>query len=349
MNFASDNWAGATPEVSAALARCGGGFAPSYGGDAASLAVTQAFREVFEHPGLEVWFTATGTASNTLALAGAARVGGLVFCSEDAHIHTDEWGAAEQMTGGMKLVPLPHDCGLLAPEVFGAALAHHTAHGRRARPVALSLTQASECGTAYPVERLRALTAIARTQDLVVQMDGARFANAVAASGATPAELTWRAGVDILSFGGTKNGCWAAEAMVVFAPEKFRDLGPLRQRAGQTFSKSRFVAAQFEAYLADGNWLRWAAHANAMAAKLQAGITASGRARVSWPTDINQVFAVLRAEAVERVRAAGGSLHEWSVPWLKAEQQPGPDEVPVRLVTSWATTKAEVERFIELL
>jgi threonine aldolase len=171
----------------------------------------------------------------------------------------------------------------------------------------------------------------------------------VAATGATPAELTWRAGVDFLSFGGTKNGCWAAEAIVVFAPEKLRDLEARRQRAGQTFSKARFVAAQFEAYLTDGNWLRWAGHANAMAERLRAGLRASGRARLAWESAANEVFAVVPAEVLAAVRGAGGAMHEWPAEAAPEEQRPGDGEVLVRMVTSWASSAEEVDRFLRLL
>ena len=184
---------------------------------------------------------------------------------------------------------------------------------------------------------------------LAVHLDGARFANAVAASGATPAALTWKAGIDAMSFGGTKNGCWAAEAIVVFAPEKLDDLAARRQRAGQTFSKARFVAAQFDAYLADGNWLRWATHANALAAVLRDGIARSNRARLGWESTANEVFAVVRKDALAAIRAAGGFAHEWSDESVAPDLRPGPDETLIRLVTSWANTTDEVERLLEML
>ena len=342
MNFASDNWAGAIPAVMAALARHNDGFAAAYGSDEVTRAVTHKFCELFETE-VEVWFTATGTGSNSLALAAAARPGGLVLCSAEAHIHNDEWGATEFQSGGMKLVPMPHARGLVTQDGLAATLARFPEGTRAGVPVALSLTQASECGTVYPVAEVRALSAMARTRGLVVHMDGARFGNAVAALGASPAEITWRAGVDILSFGATKNGCLAAEAIVVFAPEKFSDIAARRQRAGHTLSKARFVAAQFEGYFEDGNWLRTAAYANAMAGRLQAGIAASGTARLGWTTESNEVFAVLPKATTARVRAAGGSLYEWPAEAL------GPGEEMVRLVTSWLTRSEEVERFLGML
>lgn len=341
VNFASDNWAGATPEVMAALARHNDGYSPAYGGDPLSLGVRERFSRLFERE-VEVWFTATGTASNSLGLAALSRPGGVVFCGEDAHIHTDESGATEFQSGGMKLAPVASPLGLIDPQALVAALGKHSPGGRSV-PLALSLTNATEWGTVYSVAQVAELATIARDGGLKVHMDGARFGNAVAALGVTPAELTWKAGVDFLSFGATKNGCWAAEAIVVFTPGLLGDFEPRRQRAGHTFSKARFVAAQFEGYLEDGNWLRRAGHANAMSDQLRAGIRASGVARLGWENTANEVFAVISKAALGRVRAAGGAAHEWPSEGLTA------DEVQVRLVTSWATTEADVDGFLGLL
>jgi threonine aldolase len=347
MIFASDNWAGATPEVMAAIAAANVGYAPSYGSDPVSARVKQALAEVFEHE-VEVWFTGTGTASNALALAAAARPGGMVLCSGDAHVLNDEWGAAEHQSGGLRLVPLAHEDGLIDEAALTEMIARFPPGNRSGPLVALSLTQASECGTVYDVEQVGWLARLAREAGLVVHMDGARLGNAIAALGTSPADVTWRAGVDILSFGGTKNGCIAAEAIVVFSPEKFRDLGALRQRAGHTFSKFRFIAAQFDAYLSNGNWLKWAGHANAMATRLRAGLVARG-ARLGWETSANEVFAVLPRAAIARIRAAGGSMHEWDASMVPRERRPGADEALVRLVASWPTTEADVERFLSLV
>lgn len=341
MNFASDNWAGATPEVMAAVTRHNEGFSPAYGDDPLSAAVTRRFSELFERE-VEVWFTATGTASNSLGLAGLSRPGGVVFCSEDAHVHTDESGAMEFQSGGMKLVPVHSPLGLVDAGALAAALQRHPAGGRSV-PVALTLTNASEWGTVYPVAQVAELARIARGRGAAVHMDGARFGNAVAALGVTPAELSWKAGVDFLSFGATKNGCWAAEAIVVFTPGLLPDMEQRRQRAGHTFSKARFVAAQFEGHLEDGNWLRRAAHANAMAERLRVGLRGSKSARLGWESQINEVFAVIPKAALARLRAAGGAAHEWPGEGLAA------DEVLVRLVTSWATTGDEVEGFLGLV
>ena len=346
MNFASDNWAGATPEVMAALARANNGAAPAYVNDEVTRRVTGLFSDVFERQ-VEVWFTATGTASNSLGLAALSRPGGLVFCSAEAHIQCDEWGATEFQSQGMKLVTVPQVAGRMAPEALAEVMARYPEGNRYGVPVGLSLTNATELGTVYWPEDVRALAQLARERGLAVHLDGARFGNAVAATGASPADLTWKAGVDFMSFGGTKNGCWAAEAMVVFSPEKLSDLAARRQRAGHTFSKSRFVAAQFEAYLTDGNWLKWAAAANARATELRAGLRGNGAARLGWESEANEVFAILPWSTLAAARAAGATLYEWPAESMSATL--GPDEELVRLVTSWATTEAEVARFLELV
>lgn len=345
MNFASDNWAGATPEVMAALARANDGAAPAYGGDALTRRVTELFAEVFETD-VEVWFTATGTASNSLGLAALSRPGGVVFCARDAHVQSDESGATEFQSGGMKLIDVTSPLGKVDAAAFEATLGRH-APGGRSVPVALSLTNATEWGTVYSVAEVTELSRTAKSRGLAVHMDGARFGNAVAALGVTPADITWKAGVDFLSFGGTKNGCWAAEAIVCFKPGLFADMEQRRQRAGHTFSKARFVAAQFEAYLTDGNWLRWASGANARAEQLRAGLRGNGPARLAWENTANEVFAVLPKAAIARVRQAGGSLYEWPVEGTGVVTSA--DEDIVRLVTSWATDEVEVARFLELV
>ena len=348
MQFASDNWAGATPEVMAALNAANPGFAPAYGGDAVTERVTARFSELFERE-VEVWFVATGTAANSIGLASLSRPGGLVLCSREAHIHVDEWGATEFQSGGMKLVTMPEVAGKVAPEVLAETLRRYPAGGRFGAPVALSLTNATELGTVYTPAEVSALTKLAHDAGLAVHMDGARFGNAVAALGASPADITWRAGVDLMSFGGTKNGCLAAEAIVVFSPDKFDDLRPRRQRAGHTFSKSRYIAAQFEGYLSDGKWLERAGHANTMADRLRAGIAASATARLGWESTANEVFAVLPRTVIQRLQDAGANFYDWPAESAAPERRPAPDEELVRLVTSWATTSDEVERFLSLL
>lgn len=347
MNFASDNWAGATPEVMAALARANEGFAPAYGGDALTAKVKDLFAGVFEHE-VEVWFVGTGTAANSMGLSGLTRPGGVVFAGAEAHVNADESNAFEFQSGGMKIIGLPSPDGRIAPADLTAALTRHPDGGRTA-PVALSLTNATEWGTVYTPAQVAELAAVAKARGLAVHVDGARFGNAVAATGASPAELTWKTGVDFMSFGATKNGAWAAEAIVSFRPGQFDGMEQRRQRAGHVFSKARFVAAQFEGYFEGGLWLKRAAHANAMAERLRTGLRQSNRARLAWESDINEVFAVVPEAVLAAARAAGGTMHEWPAETAAEHRRPGPGEVMVRLVTSWATTAEEVDRFLEMV
>ncbi|MHB1104195.1 MAG: threonine aldolase family protein [Devosia sp.] len=344
MNFASDNWSGVTDAVMAAMARHKDGFAPAYGGDEQTAAVGRKFCEVFEAE-VAVHFVGSGTAANAISMAAGARPGGLIFCSADAHLYNDEMGASEFFTGGTKLIPLTARHGLIAPETLAAALARFPDDSRTGVPATLSLTQASELGTLYDADRIGQLADIAKARGMAVHMDGARFANAVGALDVAPAEITWKAGVDIMSFGGTKNGCWAAEAIVVFSPQRFGGLGAIRQRAGHTASKARFVAAQFEGYFEDGNWLKTARHANAMARRLADGIRSSETARLGWEPQANEVFAVLPKAVIARLRADGAMFYEWPA----EEVAVGPEEDLVRLVTSFATSAGEVERFLSYL
>jgi threonine aldolase len=272
-----------------------------------------------------------------------------VLCSREAHINVDEWGATEFQSGGMKLVTMPETAGKIAPEVLAETLKRYPEGGRFGVPVALSLTNATELGTIYTPDEVAILARLAHDAGLTVHMDGARFGNAVAALGASPADITWRAGVDLMSFGGTKNGCLAAEAIVVFSPDRLHDLAARRQRAGHTFSKSRYIAAQFEAYLADGKWLERARHANAMADRLRTGIAAAPGARLGWESLANEVFAVLPKDTIQRLREAGANFYDWPAESAPPERRPGANEDLVRLVTSWATSPDEVERFVGLL
>lgn len=336
MNFASDNWAGATDAVMAAVQRHNGGFAPGYGSDPLTWSVAATFSEVFERE-VEVFFVGTGTAANAISMAAAGRPGGLVFATTEAHIQNDEFGATEFYSGGMKIIPVGNRHGLMEPAALEATIARYG--GRFGLPTVLSLTNATECGTVYYADAVAELAGIGKRHGLTVHMDGARFANAVAALNASPAEITWKAGIDILSFGGTKNGCMAAEAVVVFEPGKYPNLPAIRQRAGHTASKARFIAAQFEGYFE--GWLATARHANAMAARLSTGLRQ--KARLAWESQANEVFPVLPRATIARLREAGATLYEWPADGVSA------DEDCVRLVSSFATTEAEVDRFLSLL
>lgn len=340
MTFASDNWAGAAPEILDAIGRANEGPAPGYGGDELTKKVEARFAEVFEKD-CRVFFVATGGAANGLALSVMTPPYGMIVCHEESHIQMDECAGPEFFTGGAKLLPVAGFGGKLTPDAIAAALKgfpERPPHGAPART--LSLTQGTECGTIYSVKELSGLCAVARENGLSVHMDGARFANAVAASGASPADFSWRAGVDVLCFGATKNGCIAAEAVVFFAPEQAADFEFRRKRAGHLWSKMRFIAAQFDAYFEKDLWLKLASHANAMAKKLSGGLAAINGVTVSYPTEINEVFAVFPDGVAEKLRADGAFFYPWITPGDPA------DGKMQRLICSFRTDEEEVETFL---
>ena len=351
MIFASDNWAGASDRIFEALGRAAAGAARPYGNDTTSAAVASRFSEIFERE-VTVFFVATGTAANALSLAHFARPGGVVFCHDEAHIKVDEGGAPE-FFGGLRLAGIAGRGGIYTPARLREVMARYNPDFvHSGQPAAVSISQLTEAGAAWSPAEIAAIAEVAHEAGLPLHMDGARFGNAVAAHAdepfdVAPADITWRAGVDVLSFGGTKNGCFAAEAVVFFDPEKAKGFQFVRKRAGHLFSKSRFVAAQFDAYLADGHWLDLARHANAMAARLAAAIRAAG-GRFAGEPDGNEIFAVISKAAEARAKAAGAQFYEWPTAGL-LEGPLAQDEMFVRLVASFATTEAEVERFAALL
>ncbi len=342
MNFASDNTAPASPEIMRAIADANEGAVASYGADPLTARLTAQMRDLFETD-LAVYPVATGTAANALALATLVRPYGAVLCHEEAHVATDEAGAPEFYMGGAKLVTLRSPDGLIAPMQVEAAMARAVDGGvHHVLPEAVSITQATEWGTVYAAEQVAALGEAARRQGLSLHMDGARFANALIHLGCTPAELTWKAGVDVLSFGATKNGALAAEAVIFFNPALAAGFERRRKRAGQLWSKMRYLSAQLAAYLQDDLWLRNARHANAMAARLAAGLQAAPDIDLVQKVQANELFAAMPEERIEALEAAGAHFYRWiDVPGIK---------LPViRLVTSFRTTEAEVDAFLSLV
>ncbi|RWO81620.1 low specificity L-threonine aldolase [Mesorhizobium sp.] len=348
MNFASDNWAGAHPSIAAGLSAHAGGFSTAYGDGALDEAAYQRFNEIFERE-VAVFFVATGTAANSLSLTAYNKSGGISFCHRESHVIEDECGAPEYFTGGSRLHAVDGALGKIDPNDLDRAVgrfAPEIVHS--GRPMAVSITQSTEVGTIYTLNEIARISAIAKHHKLPLHMDGARFANALVALETTPAEMTWKGGVDILSFGATKNGCWCAEAIVLFDLDRARELAFLRKRAAQLFSKSRFIAAQFEAYFQDDLWLDTARHANAMAARLAALIEDSPSARLAWLPQANEVFAVMKKAKAERVLLAGAAFYDWHKPH-DFDGHIGEDEALYRFVTSFATTEEEVDRFGELI
>ncbi len=348
MIFTSDNWAGAHPAIARALDVNAAGFAAAYGASDLDRKVEQTFNRIFDRE-VAVFFVGTGTAANSLALSSINRPGGVSFCHREAHVIEDECGAPEYFTHGARLVPVDGPDGKIDPEILKSEIARFPEGFVHAgQPMAITITQSTEIGTVYTAQEIAAISDIAKAKGLPLHMDGARFANGLVALGLSPAAMTADLGVDIVSFGGTKNGCWCAEALVFLDPAMGKDLPFIRKRAAQLFSKSRFIAAQFEAYFEADLWLDLATHANTMAARLQAGIKASSGARLGWEGPANETFAILTHDTARALRAQGAMFYDWNLPRSKRGLL-GENETLARLVTSYATTDADVDRFIDLL
>ncbi len=345
MNFASDNTSGVAPEIMAALLAANSGHQPSYGADALTQAVTEKLRVLFEAPDAAVYLVATGTAANALSCAVLTQPWGAIFCHRNAHIEEDECGAPEFYTGGAKLVLVDGADAKMEPAGLRRAIAHTARAGvHNVQRGMVSLTNATEAGAVYTPDQVAALSAVARAFGLPLHMDGARFANALAGLGCTPAELTWKAGVDALSFGGTKNGCMGVEAVILFNPRPAWEFELRRKRGGHLVSKHRFLAAQMAAYLEGDLWLRMARHANRMAARLSSGIKALPGASLLHPTEANEVFAAFPRTAHRALHAAGAAYYLW--PFDQSLDGPGAEPLAARMVASWATTAEEVDAFL---
>jgi threonine aldolase len=338
LNLASDNAYGAMPEIVAALAQSNNGPARSYGDDDITARVRTRLRSIFEHE-VFVYPVVTGTAANALSLATLVPPHGAIICHADSHIAVDECGAPEFFSHGAKLVPLEGAHAKIAPPAIEHALAHfQKGFVHHAQPTAISLTQATERGTVYSLAELHAISGVARKHDLKLHMDGARFANALVHLGCSPADATWRAGVDALSFGATKNGAFGAEAVIFFHEKDVADFEYRRKKSGHLLSKMRFLSAQLDAYLEDGRWLKAAARANALARKLGDALARIPGAELADPVEANAVFARLPDETVARLRKEGAVFYNWT--------PPNNGKTLVRLVVSFATPDEAVERFI---
>lgn len=348
MNFTSDNWAGVHPAITDNLGRHGSGLAAAYGTSELDRRIERRFCEIFDRE-VAVYFVGTGTAANSLALASVNRPGGVALCHREAHMVKDECGAPEYFTGGARLQTVEGRAGKLDPVNLERELrAFRPDFIHAGQPMAVSITQATEVGTIYQTDEISRIGNICREQGLPLHMDGARFANALVTLDIPPAEMTWKQGVDIVSFGGTKNGCWCAEALVFFDPASARDLPYIRKRAAQLFSKTRFIAAQFEAYLENGLWLDLARHANTMASRLADGVSKSRACRLAWKAQANEVFIIAPASLVAEWRSRGAGFHEWPVPADLAGEV-APDEILARFVTNFATPEEDVVAFTGLL
>jgi threonine aldolase len=336
IDYRSDNTGRAAPEILEALVRANTGTALGYGADEWTARLQERFRELFETP-VRVFPVATGTAANALSLAAASPSWGLVYCSEAAHINTAEANAAGFFGGGLKLVPVAGPHGRVGPDAFARSLAAiQPGQLHRGQPAAVNITQASDLGTVYPVAEIRAITEIAKRRGLKVHMDGARFANALARLECSPAEMSWRAGVDILSFGATKNGGALCDAIVVFNPELADGLAVQLRRAGQVWSKMRFASAQLMAYVENGLWLQLAAASNAVAARIAGGIEAVPGLRLVAPVEVNELFLELPGAAMDALEREGFQFYRRS-PTL------------ARFVCRFDTSEAEADALIAAL
>lgn len=348
MHFASDNWAGAHPEIAENLAKQAAGYASAYGTSELDKQIEGLFNEIFERE-VAVFFVATGTAANSLAITAASRPGGVTFAHAGAHMIADECGAPEYLSGGTRLCPVPGALGRMDEAALEAAIGRYPpAFIHAGQPAAISLTQSTEVGTIYELDHISNIGEIAQAHGMAFHMDGARFANALVSLDTSPAEMTWKRGIDMVSFGGTKNGCWCAEALVFMDPAKAESFPFLRKRAAQLFSKSRFIAAQFEAYFKDDLWLDTARHANAMATRLAGRLQQGSKARLAWEPQANEVFAILPDNLAEHLKEQGAIFYPWQTPEEFADEV-GREEGMIRLVTSFATTPQEVDRFADLI
>ncbi|TNE41336.1 MAG: low specificity L-threonine aldolase [Alphaproteobacteria bacterium] len=339
LNFASDNAAPVLPEIMEALARANSGPARAYGNDPLTMKVEAKLKEIFECD-LKAFPVATGTSANVLGLSVLTPPFGVVYCHRLAHIEEDECGAPEFYTGGAKLALMEGEMGKLSAGALRTKI-RHAGQGvpHHAQPAAISITQASECGTLYRADEISAIGEVAKEFGLSLHMDGARFANAVASLNAAPAEITWKAGVDVLSFGATKNGAMAVEAVVFFDLEKAREFEFRRKRGAHLFSKMRYLSAQLDAYLANDLWLTTARKANAAAARLAEGINKIEGASLLYRPEANILFARLSQEVIARLAKTD------IVYYPPSEAQPD----VMRLVTSWDTREADVDLMLDVM
>lgn len=344
MFFASDNSGPAHPEVMAALAEANEGYAMAYGADALMDEVREKIREVFEAPEAAVYLVATGTAANSLALATLCQPFQTVFCSPVAHIHEDECNAPEFYTAGAKLTLVPGEDKMTADALRSTIAAEETrgVHGPQRGPVAI--TQVTERGSVYTLEELQALCAVAKEYDLPVHLDGARFANALVALNCSAADMSWKAGVDAISFGGTKNGLLGAEAVVFFDPAKAWEFELRRKRGAHLFSKHRYLSAQMAAFLRDDLWLRSARQANDNAKRLADGLRAKGAEFLHEP-QANMIFAAFPRAKHHDLFDKGAMYHLWG-----GSMEGDPDEMlACRLVCDWSISHEQIDAFLDLV
>ena len=330
-HFASDNYAGICPEAWASLAEANADHSPGYGDDPWTQKATDLIRDVFETH-CDVFFVFNGTAANSLALASMCQSYHSILCHETAHIEADECGAPEFFSNGTKVQLLPGPDGKIDPAAIERMVKKRT-DIHYPKPRVVSLTQATELGTIYSPDQIKAIWAKAKSHGLKIHMDGARFANAVAALGCAPKEVTWQAGVDVLCFGGTKNGIPVGEAVVFFDRELAREFDYRCKQGGQLASKMRFISAPWVGMLRDGAWLRYAAHANRMAALLETKLRPLSQVKILFPRQANAVFAELPRSVIDGLRQRGWKFYTFI------------GAGGCRLMCAWDTTEEDVNWF----
>ena len=336
VKFASDNVTGACPEVLDAILQANDGDRTPYGNDQISTDLQNKFSEIFEKDVI-VFPTASGTAANALALSTMTPSFGNIYCHKLSHINTDECGAPEFYTGGGKLVTLNGINGKITAEeldqtIMGKGIVHHT------QPSSVSITQVCETGEVYQLDEIKKIADISHKHNLNIHMDGARFANALVSLNTTPAEMTWKSGIDVLSFGATKNGCLAAEAIIFFNKDLVGDIAFLMKRAGHLLSKMSFVSAQLNAYISNDVWLKNARHANEMGKKISEGLNQHSEINLTYPTEANEVFAKFPKQIIEYLNSKGYQMNE--------EELNGKS---VRLVAAWNTSQSDVDELLETI
>lgn len=348
MHFGSDNQTGASAQVLDFIQLANNGYAHGYGEDDWTHLAVQALRETFQYD-LESFFVATGTAANSLALSCLVHPWESILCHHQAHIFIDESTAPEFFSGGARLISINNFAGKIAPQhvqeyirVAGTDYPHNPRAG------ALSFAQSSEFGLVYSPQEVSSLSAAAHEQNIFVHMDGARFANAVASLGCHPSEITWRSGVDVMSLGATKNGAFAAEAVIFFNTDLAASFRERRKRSGHLVSKSRLFGAQFCGWLNNDHWLELARHANQQAAYLAETVSKIPGFQLAWPVQANEVFLILPKTKASELQAAGASFYEWYPQGLPLNTILREDEAFIRLVTSFATTDEDIASFFAI-
>ena len=334
--FSSDNVTGACPEVMDAIVAANEGIVESYGNDKWSTNLQKKLSEIFETD-VVVFPVVSGTAANALALSVLSPAFGKIYCNELSHINTDECGAPEFFSGGAKLVTMSSEDGKinakdLSQNIRGTGIVHLS------QPAAVSITQACETGTIYQLEEIKSIAETAHEHGLKVHMDGARFANAIVSLDVSPAEMTWKSGIDVLSFGGTKNGCLTAEAVIFFKPKLVGNFPYLHKRSGQLLSKMRFISAQLEAYISNDVWLRNARNANSMAKLLSEGFAKFPDIKLAYTTQSNEVFVHLPSSIIDLLNAKGYNVSEDEL-----------DGKSVRFVTAWNTASDDIEKLLSAI